>query len=520
VDPWSAVLVSTFAFVATGFAAARCLMARVFGLGAPASVLGAAFFSANGFYLEHLAAGHLGFQPFPLLPALALALAHPALPGWVAGLLASLIAALLVHSGGFVIAVIFALSLAIVLPLLAVLRPGVLPARRLASALGWGAIASAALCGSKAWAVHSLMRFFPRLASDSYEVGWAQGLLGLLLQLLGAMALAPAHWVCGRDLAQLPAALQRATGARLGLWELDVSVSPALWPLLLGGSLALARAGWRRGGAGGARAPWLALALLAAGVWLAIEFTLARGGLYPRLRGLPVLASLQANVRFAAAFLLPLAVLGAAAFQRWSRDRRSRARVLLAFALLDAATLAALGSYLLLPGALQARTFDVSSGVAAWREIEQRGERYPIEAVARVGDADVFRERASSLLPYDVVFGHWMEEFRPQLRVGSVWEVREGRFNLHDPTGFVFPEENGSAAFSRIPESDREKLDAFVHRRQPDWKLPRSQRIWNALSLSTLALELLALAALLGRAGARRWRACRAGRGARGQGPR
>jgi hypothetical protein len=506
IDPWAAVLVSTLAYVAAGFGATLYLMNRLLGLNWMASLLGAVFFSVNGFTFEHLAVGHLGFQTFPMLPALLVLILHPSLPVLLAGTLVSLVAALLVYSGGFVVAVIFGLSLLILLPLLFLLAPGLYSWRRLSATTAGAALLTLALCGSKIWAVHSFMRFFPRLTDDSYDVGWLQGLGGLLLQLAGSMALTPIHWILDRDLEQVPALLQRATGAPFGIWELDVAVSPALWLILGVGAVGLVGSGKLRH-EGGSRARGIAFLALAIGVGVAVEFTLAKGAIYLHLHRLPFLASLHANARFAAAFLLPLATLGAVIFERWSRARASRLMTFSTFLLLDVATLAAMSSYFLLPVELHARSFDVSPSRATYEEIETWGESFPIDEVKRVSDPEVFRERASSLHPYDVVFGHEMEEFRPLIHAGSVWETSDGYLNFNDPTGYVFPEENRSTAFGRIRASDRAKLNKFVHRRQPKWKLSREQRLCNRVTAGTLTLELLALATYCARAGMRRRRA-------------
>jgi hypothetical protein len=65
------------------------LLKKLIGLKAPASILGAVFFIANGFYFEHAAVGHLTFQAFPLFAMIVVILTHPRLPNWLGGVLLS-----------------------------------------------------------------------------------------------------------------------------------------------------------------------------------------------------------------------------------------------------------------------------------------------------------------------------------------------------------------------------------------------------------------------------------------------
>jgi len=67
-----------------------------------------------------------------------------------------------------------------------------------------------------------------------------------------------------------------------------------------------------------------------------------------------------------------------------------------------------------------------------------------------------------------------------------VYDIRDGYYNMIDPTGYLFPEVNHSSMFSRIPVEDKAKLDAFVNRRQPDWKLPILQQVLDWVSLISL----------------------------------
>ena len=65
------------------------------------------------------------------------------------------------------------------------------------------------------------------------------------------------------------------------------------------------------------------------------------------------------------------------------------------------------------------------------------------------------------------------------LHAGSVYDINNGYYNLIDPTGYLFPESNGSSRFERIPVSEKAQFLDFINRRQPNWKIPRREQVLN-----------------------------------------
>ena len=112
--------------------------------------------------------------------------------------------------------------------------------------------------------------------------------------------------------------------------------------------------------------------------------------------------------------------------------------------------------------------------------------------VTGIGDASVTNTQAlgshlSNLNPYDPIFGYRLENFHPEIKVGSIWEISDGYYNMTNPAGYVFPEINGSRPFERIPVSEKDKLEAFASHRDPGWKIPLYQQILDWLSGLTAA---------------------------------
>ena len=78
---------------------------------------------------------------------------------------------------------------------------------------------------------------------------------------------------------------------------------------------------------------------------------------------------------------------------------------------------------------------------------------------------------------YEPVFGYNLDNFRPEVHPGSVDEIQDGYFNMTNPAGFVFPEENQTRPFERIRAKDISRLQEFINHRQPDWNRPLSQSV-------------------------------------------
>ena len=115
--------------------------------------------------------------------------------------------------------------------------------------------------------------------------------------------------------------------------------------------------------------------------------------------------------------------------------------------------------------------------------------------VSGVGNTDALLLRQSNLQPYEPIFGYSLENFHPEIKPGSIWEQSDGYYNMTNPSGYVFPELNGTRPFERIPVSEKDKLEAFAsHKHQPGWKIPLYQHILDWVSGFTVLAGMFALA--------------------------
>ena len=66
-NPWVAILIAIIIFTIIGFLVMYFLLEDCFEYQPLPAILGAVFFVANGFFIEHIVVGHVNFIPFPLL---------------------------------------------------------------------------------------------------------------------------------------------------------------------------------------------------------------------------------------------------------------------------------------------------------------------------------------------------------------------------------------------------------------------------------------------------------------------
>jgi len=480
-DPWKAILFSSIIFAILGFLALYNFLNKSLDCSPLASILGGAVFILNGFFIERVVIGHVNFISFPLISIILFALFNQKQPAWLSGSLIGLTSAVIVYSGGVYIGVIGVFSCFMILPMLYFVKPSLLSFRRLAPILLWGAIFSVLLCGSKLYATSTFMANFPREVRDEYLVNWLTGLGGLIFQLIGVMTTVPLLSVVGKSGMVFVARLGEWIGSPYSFWELDSSISPILLFLLGYGAWNT----FRRKPTG--RFTWgklFAAVFLTLSILLAAEFSMAKGWLFQSLRTLPVLESLHANTRFTASFVLPLAILGAIIFNNWVAKFNKLKNSLLVFLVLDILALLSPWAYFSLPSEVQLRNFETDEVMQAYEQI-QAGDWLPVTMIIpEMNDYEVLLYGASNTVRhYEPLFRDNNEAFHPTVHEGSVYELIDGFYNLTNPTGYLFPEENETAIYERFRETELAQLELFINHQQPKWAIPVWQMAanWSAL---------------------------------------
>ena len=488
INPWLALMLSLVVYSVLGFAGFYVFLREEMGWIGTACILGASFILANGFFVEHAIVGHVGFQHFPLLGILLFLAFTKRLGILPAGILIGLLVAMIVNQAGFIILIIFGVSLIILLPLIYLIRSELFSTKFYTTLL-LGGLFALVLSLSKVSAVLAFMRFFPRLISDQYGQTYLQGIAGMIKQLTAFSFIVPYYVLTGRNVEGIADFFHQGAGAQFGLWEMNMILSPGLLILLVLGLGYLIYAIIKARPAL-SLAKGIAILILLLGVWLATDLTLAQGWLYNLLKPLPVLRSLHANVRFTSAFIYTLVLLGTYVFHKvFAGKKRGHLAV---FFLLSAATLAMLGLYLAVPANMHIRNFNLRSALPVYAKIDH-GWNFTLQNVANITDMQVFVEEDSNLSSQDPMFGYEGEFFKPKAVVGPILQVSDGHYNMTNPASYVFPEENNLHPFDLFRVDQKADLEAFIQHQQPNLEISDWQWIADLASLTALIVSIVYL---------------------------
>lgn len=470
-DPLTASLFSLSALLCAGYAGWFLLGRDVFRLlPAWAHVL-ALVVTAHGFHFTHALIGHENFFTAPLL-------------GWMLWLLLSkdskrctplvrtasfaLLSAAILHAAGYFTLLFFAVFAAIVLPCVLLCRkdlhipstPDVL--RR----CGLLAIAALLLSSSKLVAIWSLMQTFPRTAGMSV---FAPGTSPLKV-VLGSLWLPPT----------VPGLFK---GVLWGPHENSQFLSPVVAVGAVVGVILLVRALRKHRNRRTIVLAAYAVLLIVA----CLQMVEGRGFLPRFLHSVPPLSSMRVMMRLLYPFSLVLCIGSVVALQRMFHKRTN---VL--------APLAMLVTVVALPLAYgtSLASFDLrmqpSVVLRQFEKAESAGfERLPVTRVI-AADTDFLGDTGLSCSG-DALFLSAGKQRVPGLVAGSVSAVRDGAFNLVNPSCYAYPKENGCKPGDRIKASDAAALKAFTYGGPLPWKVSVAQTAADALSVLMLAACMLAL---------------------------
>lgn len=482
--PWQAVMVSIIIYVSVGYFACYYFFHYTLKLNWTSSILGAILFSANGFVITRMATGQLGYFSFTLLALFLIILLDDILSVKFAVPLFGLLMATYIYSAGYFILIIFGLSILMLLPMFYLYNPAHLQWKRLFSIIVGGGIIGIIISASKLAATFAFMRYFPRLVADNYPVSFFIGFLGIILQLLGTQSLVPLFIMAGVDPATYPTFTGAATGTRYGMWELDISVAPIVFVILFVCLVKFLHNPKKYTNLLTRNEEKIALLLFIFFTYVAIEFILAKGFIYPALRHLPILSSLRGNVRFTGAFIFPLAFFAAAIYNHWS-NKWNKIRLFRTFLLVNLCAVIPMGSYFLFDRDMLYMIYNINTPQQIYAEI-QSGKSFEVMAIGTPEgkNTGALLYRTSNLNLYDPVFGFGskLEYFHPQVKSGSIWDISNGYYNMTDPTSYMYPDLNNNKPFDRFRVEDKATLELFANHIQPNWKIPVYQQVLTWIS--------------------------------------
>ncbi|MBI3580938.1 MAG: hypothetical protein HY098_02490 [Nitrospinae bacterium] len=495
--PIYALRVTVVVFGALGFVGTY-LLSRALGLGKPGSLVGASVFLFNGFFAAGMIIGHLTKHAFMLLPLVCyfLVMAAEAAAGgrpvrrsapWIAAGAACL--AYVVYSGGFVIFPVMLLSALGIGVMAAIFKPGfrLLP---FAAAFVCATAFALALSAAKIAAVSAFLHNFPRdfyplplipKAADLWRL-FTASVFGDAASLDGSKLFTSYRW-------------------SLELHEFDFGITWAPAAFMAVGAVV-----WLERGAPLARGPKYAFWCVAAlSVVLAVPLAL---NFYTPwwqavLKSLPVLRHSTNNVRWMASYVLVFSVLSAKSVDYVFTNKTLGVPAGLFCSLLVA-------NLALFPSreAYQNQPYNPKEVSDAYDKAAKN--RRPPEVIVvgaivdngvpfpAMGRNDLLAAGFSSLLCYEPVFGYNLETFPLQtLHLGGVMDEKDGPLNLKNPACMVFPSENGCKPGDHFKAGERGKAARFTGYKSFDFKVPTRQPAANAVTLASLFLLAVVMAASL-----------------------
>jgi hypothetical protein len=485
VNPWVSIKLSLLLYSFIGYWAFYRLGRDILNFGWKSSCLGATLFIVNGFYIEHAAAGHVGYQVFPLISVIIFFLLSPTSRPVFGGVVIGLCIALLLFSSGFFILIIFAFTIFLTIPLVLIFYPGKINIKNTLRTGIVGSVIGLSLSAGKLYAVYSFMRFFPRIVNHQYYYNFTDSILGFLGQILGVMFFVPFAILRKGDANQALVYLRYFISGAHGIWEKDISISPVILILCTLGVLwvlmnlqnVFGESQWRK-------QQGIGIISLLLFIWITFEVISTRGNIYDFFHKLPVLSSLHVNYRFTAAYILPSAIFGVYAFDKITSSLTSKIR-LTWFIVLNFLALTLILTYFSLSPDIQNRATNVEVAIKTY-QLARAGENFNIDNILMTMDEiKIFMENASNLIPLEPIFGYGLDSyyFPTKLKEGSVYLVTDGYLNFTNPIGFVYPEESGVMAFERFRVEDQEILRDFLARKQLNWSIPTIQKTLNYFTL-------------------------------------
>ncbi len=442
---------------------------------------------AHGFHLMHMMAGHVSYQPIPLLGLLLWLLFERRSNTPRLLLLRScafaLVSAIALYAGGYMVGVLGLMVFFLFLPIELAVHTGTPRMRRFRDILlrsVYCGAAALALAASKLVAVWSLMRFFPHIMESMKSPEGASGLLYMF----------KAFWAVPQNEALFVSFGMPDWGA---IHEYSMYVSPVvLLGLLCGVSLLATH--WSV-----LRRHWKIMLGIAVYCLVLIAFfaglSRGHGMVITPFLNLPFFRSFDVTTRFLFAFsLLPIGagVWCAARYVKEHAKFRSMGEwIARGASLLTLLAFTAAYGPLLLQNA-PPRSFEYDRLLFFLRE----NPRFLDLQVTQI--IDIQGRGHAGFMPllggsnlvscFESILWGSEKPAMPPLTPGPMHFTKAGESNLYNPACFQYPEAIRCKPGDRIARDDIENFERFLGGEKTTWKMSWLQHAANWLSLLTLFL--------------------------------
>lgn len=469
VNPIDTVFANFLFFATAGFWGMYLLLRRTFDLGLVAAFLGAALFLFNEFYATRIIVGHL-YYPVMLVPLVVYILTRrmQAPLGWAGEAAHGVVAGMVLFyawSSGLLYVVVTVLLSVLSLSLLALIAGASFRSLVLRGilavvvALGWSWLALSQSLFSESLGVALSQR-------QSYSL---QGFLSLWE---GLKFLVVTVFYGPSDIADRYAQAVTNLSVMQGPHELEFSIGPAALLLLLASAgyglkgwldsdYFFNQGWWKRNGV------WLVLlALVLIFPWLYNTYSPLTNELWKKL---PLLNSTTSPQRTYFVYTITLVVLAAQWAERYLPGKALLPVTLAAVVLTIGATSAKDRTY------YQNQPYDTKPVVEAWQKVRAGADLPPITEISILVDgqgrpihnqmleANARLQGRQSMGCYVPAYSSAPVELVKQLHPGSIWDEKDGFFNIKNPACNTWPKENGCMPGDHFKVEQKAWVDSYTH---------------------------------------------------------
>lgn len=500
VNPVDMVFANFLFIAAVGFWGMFLLLRASFSLGSAAAFLGAFLFLFNEFYATRIVIGHL-YYPVMLVPMVVYFLTRRLQTplGWMGevahGVVAGLVLFYAWSSGLLYVAVTVLLSM-LSLSLLALIAGA-----SLRSLLVRGAVA---LAIAISWSWLSLSQ---SLFSESLGIALSQrqsySLQGFVSLWEGLKFLLVTLFYGPADIAERYSLAVTNLSVMQGQHELEFSIGPAALLLLLAAAgyglkrwlnsdYFFNKPWWQR------NALWL---LLLAGVllfpWLYNTYSPLTNELWKKL---PLINSTTSPQRVYFVYTITLVVLAAQWVDRYLPGKALWPVTLATVVLTIGATSVKDRSY------YQNQPYDTKPVIAAWQKVKAGADLPAVTEISILVDeqgrpihnqmmeVNARLQGRQSMGCYVPAYSSAPVELVKQLHPGSVWDVKDGFFNIKNPACNTWPKENGCLPGDHFKLEQKAWVESYTHYKAFPVVVPERVIAAAWVSRSAMLLTLLFLA--------------------------
>ena len=480
VNPQQAVWLTVVSFTAIGSVATYFLLRSPFGLGPWLSLIGAALFAFNDFYLSRMLIGHFTYHVFPLIPLIALlVVAETGRQRWLrmlTVLLAGFSIAYLVHGGGANFVVPAILSVAGLLCIYCIVNPGSFT-RLLVNYFAAGFV-GLLLSFSKIVSSYSFVRWFPR---EHLPLGVFDGWSDAIFSIFTMFFMGP--WVVLQDL---------STGSIVQGHELRFGVSIVPFLLFWFGLAALPALSRK------ISFPRMIFSVgLVAILFLPVGLSVESESIDQALKQLPYFREMSFAVRWLALLIpivivVPLLLVHTVIKNIESDVVRSRSVVVIALICIALLVISHLYTE-----RFHDSPYDPSAINASYHEVRSGGSLPAIteivaaapQATIFVGVDDAFLAGGSSQICYQPLFGYKLERYPiGSLATGDIFVTHANKLNLKNPACYVYPAENNCEVGDHFTVEQREEASLFAANHAYPFEQSPLQVVANKVSILVFAL--------------------------------